>query len=284
MYTDPEEARSDLFLVGAVYLFGPLLLGLLDFLLQIRVVGELWVIVRPLVTTALPVLLLTRYRQEPASAYGLGQPFARDGLRVGALIGGAFAVVAVVATFVGGQEFGVLSLLGASLRTGLVAALANLTAWIGLGILAGYATIKARDAFRSEVRSVEEGVTEVGRVLGIVGGIAAVLVIVGFAFTPASLLLPVGAAAGVYLLYRGVPQVATTTRATLITPVVLLALGPLNLFAILTDPRAFIFGVWLASLVAAGGLVIGTLLETRRDAGPVVAFVLVVGLFFPAFL
>ena len=285
MYTDPEEARSDLFLVGAVYLFGPLLLGLLDrFLADIAIVGSIWVIVRPLLYTALPVLLLVRYRDEPAGGYGLGQTFARDGLRTGAVLGAAFAVASIAVALVGGSQFGVLRLLEGDLRIGVVTALVNLSSWLGLGVLAGYATIKARDAFRSEVRSVEEGVQEVGRVLGIVGAIAAVLVVVGFSFAPSIVLLPLGAAAGVVLLWRGVPPVATTTRATLITPVVLLALGPLDLFAIITNPQAFVAGAWAAALVGAGGLVIASLLESRRDAGPVVALVLVLGLFFPAYL
>lgn len=282
MYTDPEEARSDLLLAGAVYLFGPLLLQALGFLGRVPVLGEVLAIAGPLLTTIVVPLLLIRWRGEKLGEYGLGGNRG-PGLRLGLLL----AVPLVVAVAVG-------PLLDGRIPPGTVPSLAvggpwlpvaaNAARWIGLTGLALYATVKARDAFRSDVYAVRTGIVEVGRVLGIVGGVAALLLLVSArgALSLSLLLLPLGAAAAVYLLYRAIRGPGSTTRMTLVAPVVLLALGPFNLFAVVTNPNGFIASVYAAAYAGAVGLLVAGSLEGRRTGWAAVALGAVLALLVPA--
>lgn len=281
MYTDPEEARSDLFLVGAVYLFGPLLLRLTDRLVGVEFVGSVYRVIVPLLTTALVPLLLIRYRKEPASAYGVRGDRGSAG-RLGLLLGSPVAAAATISSLVaGGSPVDVL----AGARGGdvsIVALLENVTTWVGLVILAVYATVKSRDAFRSDLQSVRAGVTEVGRVLAIAGGVAAVLLFATRFRELGVLLLPAGFAAAGYLLLRGLSGPSTATRMTFVAPVVLLALGPLNPLAVLFDPAAFVVGVWAAALVGATALLVAGMLESRRTSYGAFALALLLALFVPS--
>jgi len=278
MYTDPEEARSDLFLAGAVYLFGPLLLRLTDRLAGVGVIGDVYIVIVPLLTTALVPLLLIRYRKEPASAYGLRGDRA-GAAQVGLLLGLPVVVAAAATSLAdGGPPMDVL----AGAREGeisIVALLANATTWIGLVILAAYATVKSRDAFRSELQSVRAGVIEVGRVLGIAGGVAALLLFATRFREIGVLLLPLGFAAAGYLLLRGLSGPSTATRMTFVAPVVLLVLGPLNPLAVLFDPAGFVVGVWVAAMVGATALLVAGLLESRRTAYGALALALLFAVF-----
>lgn len=286
MYATVEEARSDLFLAGAVYLFGPLLLQVAAPLFRVPVLGELLILAAPVATTALVPFLLMRYRKERAADYGLvGRRGA--GPRVGALLAVPIVLGAVVGAAVRG---GVLpaTLPALALDPGQWLAFAvNVLTWAGLTVLAIYATVKARDAFRADIRTVGEGVTEIGRVLGIVGGIATLLLLVGsgtgaFPLDPVVVVLvPLGAAASVLLLLRRFIPSSTTTRAALLTPTVLLALGPFNPFALFFSAGNFVLSVWSAALLATVGLLMAATLESRRTAWPAVALGVVLALLVP---
>lgn len=284
MYTDPEEARSDLLLAAAVYLFGPLLLEAVGGLYGVPVVGSLLLIVAPLLTTALVPVLMARYRKEPASHYGLVADRA-SGLQFGAFL--ALPLIATVAVIFALTRDVLPTTLPAVVVGGApvnatVNLLANASGWLGLTVLAVYATVKARDAFRSDLRSVRDGLLEVGRILGIAGGAATVLL---FASSPSwVLLLALGAAGGVYLLLRGLKGPSTTSRAALVAPVVLLALRPFNLIALFGDPAGFVASVWSATLLGAVGLIVAGSLEARRSAWVAVGLALALALFVPVLI
>lgn len=280
MYTDPEEARSDLFLAGAVYLFGPLLLRLTDRLAGVGVIGSIYVVIVPLVTTALVPLLLIRYRKEPVSAYGLRGDRGSAG-QFGLLLGLPIAAAAVI-TALAGIDSPVDALVGAAGGDiSIVNLLRNATTWFGLVILAVYATVKSRDAFRSDLQSVRAGVIEVGRVLAIAGGVAALLLFATRFRELVVLLLPAGFAVAGYLLLRGIRVPSTATRMTLVAPVVLLVLGPLNPLAVLFSPDAFVAGVWAAALVGATALLVAGMLESRRTSYGAFSLALLLALFVP---
>ena len=282
MYTDPEEARSDLLLAAAVYLFGPLLLEAVTGLYRVAVVGSLLRIVAPLLTTALVPVLMARYRKEPGTHYGLTGERA-SGLRSGALLAVPLIVaVAVIFALSGGILPGTLPALargGAPLGRA-VDLLANAAGWLGLTVLAVYATVKARDAFRSDLRSVREGVLEVGRALAIAGGVAGLLLLATVR-DPAAVLLPLGAAGGVYLLLRGLRGPSTTSRAALVAPVVLLALRPFNLIALFGDRTTFVASVWSAAILGAVGLMAAASLESRRASWAAAGLACALALFVP---
>src|SRR5690606_28121006 len=75
MFTSTEDARSDLFLSGAVYVFGPTVIAILVNVFGLSNVPAALIVlslVQPVVTTALVPFLLMRYRSESFGQYGYG--------------------------------------------------------------------------------------------------------------------------------------------------------------------------------------------------------------------
>lgn len=289
-YTDPEEARSDLFLSGAVYIFGPQLVqGLVRLapgLLGGGIAGAVVAVVVPLLTTALVPVLLARYRGDTPADFGWGVDGA-TGIRLGLATAVPFAVAValspVIATLLSPEALPVVPATLPALLVGAtdpVSVLANAATWLGLVVLAVYATVKARDAFRTDHRSVAATATEVGRVLAIAGVVATVLLLLTLRGAPPAglVLLPIGAAAAWYLVVRSLGGPATVARAAVLAPTVLLAVRPLfgNLFGLFGNAAGFVSGVWEAALFGTVGLLIGLQLESRRTA----AGALVVGVVF----
>lgn len=292
-YPDPEEARSDLFLAGAVYLFGPLLLDALarfaGGLLAQPVVAAVYAAVAPLATTALVPVLLARYRGESLQDYGWGVD-APTGIRLGLLvavpIAAAVGLSAVAATLLDPGALPVVrgTVPAALLGIGSIAALiANVSTWLGLLVLAVYATVKGRDAFRADVRSVAGGVTQIGRVLGIVAVVAVVLLLLtlGGTFPVGLVLLPAGVALAGVLLLRALRGRSTAIRAALLAPTILLALRPVNLLALFVGPQDFVMGVWEACVLGALGLFVAAQLESSRSAMGAAAMAIVFVSFVP---
>lgn len=298
-YTDPEEARSDLFLSGAVYVFGPQLVqglfGLIPGLLSNAVVVGVLAVVVPLLTTAVVPVLLARYRGDSLADFGWGVD-TQVGIRLGLLLAVPFAVAValspVIATLLNPSALPVVpSTLPALLVGvgGLAGPLGNVATWFGLAVLAVYATVKAREAFRADYRSVEGTATEIGRVLAIAGGVATILLLLtlGGTLPPAGLvLLPVAAAVAGGLVVRGLRGPATVSRAAVLTPTVLLAVRPLfgNLFGLFGNAAGFVSGVWEAALYGAIGLLIGLQLEARRTAMGALVVAVVFALLVPSVL
>lgn len=272
MYTSPDEARSDLFLAGAVFVFGPVILTIvlrIFPLFRVPVVGVALVVLLPLVTTVLVPALLIRYRREPLRAFGLaGGP---GGMGRGALLGlPLVAATIVLVLLLGGLMTSAFPVIGSR----LVPLLSRVASWLGLAGLGIYMTVKARDAFRSDYTGVHDGLWLLGRIVMAVAGGATLLLVVRLvvegrsgASVLALLVLPLGLAGALLLARRTLTGPTATSRATLITPTVIFALGPL---ALSFDAFSFVLGVYHAALYAGIGLLVGALLEARNDAwGPI---------------
>lgn len=280
MYTSPEEARSDLLLAAAVFLFGPLALGIL--LRYIPLPGAAAVVVGVLVdiatTVAVPYLLI-RYRHESLADYGLRRWSRRSA--TAALVAVCPAVLAslLVAVVDGGSL--VLALPAAQVGTGDGALLVGLRLLRMLcrTLLAVYVTVKARDAWRGDPTTVRSGFVEVGRIVAVAAGLSAVLLAIGLGVRGLGLeeqarfvLYPLGLATGAVLVERLLRGPSTTTRATLATPTVLLALG---VFGFSGESVQLLVSVWGASLAAATGLLVAVLVEHHRTAAGALVLTLV---------
>lgn len=285
MYATSEEARSDLFLAGAVYVLGPLVLrivlGIVP-LLQVPLLREALIVVLPLVTTALVPFLLVRYRKESWRAYGFGagpSPL----LGTGALIAAPIALATVLALLAEGFGAGAALPAMALGEGALIALLQRLTSWLGLVVLAVYGTVKARDAFRGEWQTVRDGMLQLGRYVGIALGAVTLLLLLGSLASPGPdrllylLLVPLGTAASFFIALRGVTGRHTTSRTTLLTPLVLFALGSFQFS--LFDPARLVESLWFAAILGAIGLIVGALQETWRSAQGAVTMALVLALF-----
>ena len=287
MYTSTEDARSDLFLSGAVYVIGPAVFQIVRNLLRLDLLpGATTVLelVIPVATTALVPYLLMRYRGESFGQYGYGAGLPPN-FGVGLLMALPIVVASVVAGLVmAGDPLARLGITAVIVGQPL-AFLARLLSWVGLGFLAVYATVKARDAFRSDYRTVREETITIGRVLAMVAvaGVSVALLLtrpgeVGLAggeLFAAIVLPPLGVAGSVGLLFPLLRGPSATSRATMLTPVVLLALGPFQLSFRLTG---IALSVSLAAAYAGVGLVVGALQESRRSAVAILGLTLAIAL------
>ncbi|MBW3601616.1 MAG: hypothetical protein KY434_02820 [Actinobacteria bacterium] len=274
-YVTPDEARSDLFLSGAVYLFGPLFLRVLLGVVPVAALpgaGAILAVGLPLVVTVVVPGLLMRYRRESLGDYGVGAAGAQA-LPAGLLVAAPIAAAAAVAGLATGDLTAGLPLLAAPRVPGLL--LAQLARWLGLAALAVYVTVKARDAFAAQPQYLRPAMLEIGRVVGVVGAVAAVLLAVA-GRSVAPLLLPLGVAGAFLVALRRLNPGTLTSRSTLLTPTVLLALGP---FTLSFDAVAFVESIWVAALSAGVGLVIGALQEARRSPLGALGLGVVVALF-----
>jgi hypothetical protein len=276
MYTTTEDARSDLFLSGAVYVIGPAVVQILRDLLRLDAVPGMTValgLLLPFMTTALVPILLMRYRGESLGQYGYGAGLPPI-FGVGLLLASPIVVASVLGALVAGDPLSGLGV-GEIIRTGgsfgaVLGFIIRLISWLGLGFLAVYATVKARDAFRSDYRTVRDETLWLGRILAAVAAVAVSIALLlmlpgqqGGLGLVTLLLLPLGVAGSVALLLRWLPGPSATSRATMLTPVVLLALGP---FQFSFSGTAIALAVWFAAMYAGIGLVIGALQESRRSA------------------
>ena len=283
MYTSAEDARSDLFLAGGVFIIGPVVVNLLLDVIPIRRipgVAPTLAVALPLVYTVLVPYLLIRYRRESVRSYLAGERTARaraaGAIGVGLLLAAPIVAMSVAESFVETAPLGIaLPVLLLGEGSYLVVARV-LTTWLGLSGLMIYAAAKAREAFRGYPQSLRGTALEVGRWIAIITGVATVLLLLAVRLSLGVVLLPVGVALTVLIAYRrvGRPQ-PTTTRAVVLTPVILLALGVL---ALSFDASQLVQGVWDSALLAGVGLAIALVLEARTSPIAVVVLGLTVGL------
>lgn len=282
-YTSPDEARSDLFLSAAVYLFGPLVLGLVLRIIpldRIPGVGVALQIALPLVTTVLVPYLLIRYRKESLKDYAPSG--GRNAFTVGLLLAVPIVVAALLAALLEQNPLEAALPVLQIAQPGGDGALfiaVRLALWLGLAGLAAYATVKARDAFRTDPQTIRDGTLEIGRVVGIIAVVTVLLLLIA---TPADLanlvLVPLGVAAAVLLGLRQLRGPSATSRATLLTPVILLAIGP---FLLSFNALRFVQGLYAAALLGGIGLLIGMLQETRHSAYGAIGLALALALASP---
>ena len=283
MYTTSEEARSDLLLAGAVFLFGPLLVRLLLAPLplgRVPVVVGLLNVLLPLAYTVLVPLLLIRYRKERLVDYGLQpSPVAAGRGAVLALpIVAGSALAALLAAALPGLPLADFAL-G---RVSIVSMLERLATWVGLVLLAVYGTVKARDAFRGDPRYLPPAAWQVGTVVAAVAGGAGLLLVLSslvngepLRFRAALLLDPLAVVVTALLVWRDLSSRQLTTRAALVTPAVLMALGT---FSLSFNALALVTNVWKGAILALVGVVVGALIEARRSPYVVVGLATVTAL------
>lgn len=288
MYTSTEDARSDLFLSGAVFVIGPAVFDILRSLLPVdRIPGVtvLLILLIPVATTALVPYLLMRYRGESFGQYGYGAGLPPN-FGVGLLLALPLVAASVLtALIVSGDPVAGIGLVALVSGEPLVL-LARLLTWVGLGFLAVYTTVKARDAFRSDYRTVRDETIGLGRILAVVAAVAISIALLFTAPGSGGLgrgaqvfallgLLPLGVAASVALVLWLIRGPSATSRATMLTPVVIMALGPLQLSFNL---QALALTVRQAVVYAGIGLVIAALQESRRSAVATLGLTLAVAL------
>lgn len=275
MYTSAEEDRSDLFLAGAVYVLGPLVVGILLDQLPRSVTDPIAIplnIVVTIATTVLVPFLLIRYRKQTLSQFGFDGQWGAFGL--GALASLPVAVAYVLASTAAGLGPLLNAPLALAVRTGdVLNLLLGVLSAVCVTLLAVYCTVKARTSFRSDSQYLRPTALQLGKFVGIAAAIAAVLLFVSFLAERAQLrtgleviLVPLGVAGAVWVVLRALSASTLTSRPVLLTPMVILAIGSLVIFG---SALNFVFGIWQAALLAGLGLAVGLLMEGRRSAlGP----------------
>lgn len=278
-----DDARSDLLLSAAAYLFGPLFVGLLLSVVPIhRVPGlpQALAVVLPLVFTVLVPALLMRYRNESLRDYGFGDgpdSSAVVGLIVALPIVGAGLVVALL---VRGDPTAALPMFPSGASPFVLASASpvlvtaeRLAQWVGLAFLALYVSVKARDAFGTAPVETGEAVRKIGMVVGIgAAATTALLVVASLAQFDlgrivATMLAPLAVAAAVVIAVQRLGLSGSTVFPALVVPVVIMAIGP---FRFTFEATRFLSGLYGAALYAGLGLIIGLLVErTRRGLGVV---------------
>lgn len=278
MYTSPDDARSDLMLAGAVFVFGPIVFSLLLTTIplgRIPLLGWVLVVAIPALLTAVVPFLMVRYRGENWSAYGFGTDIGA-GLASGLVLSLPIVAAGVIVAAIGGfSPIAAIPLLGGP--SWLLSMTVRVVTWVGLGILATYVTVKARDAFRADFRTVPESMVEIGRIIAIVVVVAGLLRLATTGGI-SSLVLPIGIAGTGYMTYRRVHGPSSTSRAAMLTPTILLALGS---FFISFSAARLVEGIWAGAMAAAVGLVIGALRERRISAWAVIGLTLSIALLTP---
>ncbi|MGH8885264.1 MAG: hypothetical protein ACRDYA_21990 [Egibacteraceae bacterium] len=264
-YVSSEEARSDLFLSAAVFLIGPVIVEtLLGFVPLQRIPGVTTAlrIGLPLVYTLLVPYLLIRYRKESVRDYlpkgGL------QGFAFGLLLALPVVAATVLATLLEqGPIQQALPVLLVTQPVGGLLLARLLTYWLGIAGLAIYTTVKARDAFRSDPRTLRDGALEIARVLGAVAAVVVLLLllVVPRSSIPGLLLWPLGVVGAVAVAFARLRGPSPTSRAILLTPVLLLALS-----AVTFNVEGFVQGLYVATLLGGIGLLFGMLQESGHSA------------------
>lgn len=279
---DAEDARSDLFLAGAVFVIGGFVLQLLLDIIPVGAipgVSPVLQVVLPLVTTVLVPYLLMRYRAEPWAMYGLTAS-SIGALGTGALI--AVPVVVASALLTASQGGGVLQALPLAVTgpSDAVVLLSRVAQFGGLGLLGVYVSVKARDAFRGVPRPFRTAVIEVARILAIIVAVAGGLLLIrllvqGGVFDAVTVVLPaLGVAGSVALAVREVPRSGAITRPVLVTPTVIFGLAG---FVIVFGSIVGLVAVaYQGALLAAIGMIVGLLQEARRSGFAALGLTLVI--------
>lgn len=279
---DVENARSDLFLAAAVFVFGGAIVRILLNIVpldRLPLVAPILAIGLPLATTVLVPFLLSRYRQEPWAMYGLTAP-SGFALGTGAALAAPIVVASVLGTASqGGGAVEAFPLIPAG-PNGVVALLARVAELGGVAVLGIYVSVKAREAFRGVPRTFRAALVDILRVLAIIAVIAGGLLLVRSLTTGqlvtglAVVVLPaLGVAGTLALATRELPQAGATTRPVLVTPTVIFGLGA---FTLQFEPITFLALAYQAALFAALGLVVGLLTQRQPSAFAALTLMLLV--------
>jgi hypothetical protein len=276
VYLAPDDAKSDVILVGAVVVFGEAARGFVASLplypqrgLVALVLALAWMVA----LTGLVPVLLARYRGDRAAAFGLAGD--AGGVVTGLLLAVPVAVLGVVlatTTALGtsaallGQwlQVNVTGLAGADAALGLLA-WAVLT--LGTLLVISFLGVRGREGYP---RSPETSLTALVRSLGVgAAGVALVLGLVRAVTGATSLTVAVTSAlagAAVALLAdRLVPTGIVLPRTAVVAPVAVIAVA--NLFAAGGLFRGDVLGaLYLAAMATPTIVAVAALAQTRRGA------------------
>lgn len=239
MYLSTEDARSDFILTVAAVVLGRYAFELIAQLPVYPVTGDLGtalVIVWQALLSGTTAWLLARYRRDVPGAFALG-PRDRGNVFVGVVIALPLLVAHLLPEVLRGDVGQVLLSLGGRLtdRQPAVGAftfdldlvwqvLSVLVLAVGTWLFTAFLAVRARDAFRSP----DMDLTELVRTFGMGGvGVSLLLglLVLFRGFELANVLLVTGALLAVVLLTdRQVPARTTTTRATVLGPVIAVAI------------------------------------------------------------
>ncbi|CAN5213365.1 hypothetical protein BH23ACT9_BH23ACT9_11660 [soil metagenome] len=270
MYLSADDARSDFFLAGAVYVIGPSLISLLVSSLPrlFANTAGVWLIAVgvPLLTIAAMPLYLLRYREQSfAGLTGGGIGAYLTGLGISA----TFVIGAALAAGVAGVGPGDLL---ASLGPFEIAR--AVVPWASGAILAIFLYRRAEYAFRPISETQQTLVRQAG--LACAGAVAVTAVLLLLGGRPARSVLVAAGLAAVYLVAeRLLPQQGVGERWWVWAPAITLALGPIRIFALLAGGASFLASVQRGAGVALFALVTVMALHNRR--GPLLVFGLATG-------
>ena len=275
MYMSPDDARSDFLLAAIVFVIGP---GLVSALL--RNTGSLlenqagrWAvaILVPVLTIAAMPLWLMRYRGE-------GWRSLLNGTGDAVLVGAGLGVPIVLGTMAGDLVAGtsVVDSLTGQLQEPVITVNVVLS-WLSVGILVIFLHHRAEYAFRS--------ITEDAAMLAQ----RAAMVAVGGAYrldpdrrcagvSIGTLAAPLGIGAAYLLATRLVPPKGTAERWQVWSPLIVLAVGSVSIFALLGDGLSFVATVRSGGMLCGIGLVAVMGLEARKGGRMVLVLMLVVAL------
>jgi hypothetical protein len=286
VYLAPDDAKSDVILVGAVVVFGEAARGFVAGLplypqrgLAALVLSLAWMVA----LTGLVPVLLARYRGDRGAAFGMGSGGGGTGAG-GAGAGGAAAglVLALPVAVLGFVLATTLTLdtsvalLGQWLRvdvTGVAGADAalGLLAWailtVGTLLVVSFLGVRGREGYP---RSPEASLTALVRSLGMgAAGVALVLGLVRAVTGASSLAVAVtsalAGAAVVLLADRLIPAGIVLPRTAVVAPVVVVAVA--NLFATGGLFRGDLLGaLYLVAMATPTIVAVAALAQTRRGA------------------
>jgi hypothetical protein len=227
-------------------------------------------------TIAVPFWLMT-YRKQNLRDFGFDQQFSAAGLGFVAAL--PVAAAYILSSLAGGTgPFVGLPIVDAVQYGAIVEVALSVFSGLCITLLVIYATVKARSAFRTDPAYIPATMRYLGRFAAIVAAVASGLLMMTVIArglevreTLQVVLVPLAVAAAAWIVYRSVRGSQLTNRATLLTPMVLLAIGSFVIFAEALD---IVFGVWRATVLGGVGLIVGVLLESRRTAWAPLGFAL----------
>ncbi|MEE8599634.1 hypothetical protein [Euzebya tangerina] len=272
MYLNADDARSDFFLAAAVYVIGPALLALarqaLPVIFDVTLIDWLIIITAPFLLTAAMPLYLMRYREESWSGLFGGSSSA---LATGLTLGGLVAVGNAIAAVLVGVPVGEV-LTG----TRIVVWVGLLVQWGSLAILAIFLVRRGEYAFRVIDEPQSELVRKAGYACVGTAGVTTVLLLL--ADRPLVSVLPAAGLIGMFFLAeQRMPQEGPGERWWVYAPLITLALGPLEIFALFFGGANFVASAQQAAIVATFGLVAVMALHARRGGKVVLGAAIALG-------
>lgn len=273
MYLSVDDARSDFFLASATYLLGAIVLS---FVVEItgtvfRTGAGLWAftLIAPVLVTAAMPLYLMRYRGESVRQLWSGGGGVLHGVLFGVLVG----VGALLGSVVGGSN--ALQSIPALEPGRLV--VARLVAWLSLAVLVTFLHRRAEYAFRP-ISERQELLVRYAAIaaLGTAGIASLLLTLSGSSI--GLLGAPAGFAAAYLLGLRTVPPTGMGERWQVWSPLIVLAIGEISIFSLLTAGQDFLIQARTGGMVVTFGLLSIMLLSARRGGAATYALAATIGL------